>query len=512
MGLDARWLICSGAREFVAIASALVAAGASRGVVWEPAADGAPVRIAEMRAEAEVDVIVGEGQGLGAGESVELAQTLGALGGGAAVLCRPDALTLAPAASARGVTAVVEPPGLVRLLCSLAAGESFPPCPEVDVGSRDAGGSTAVPGTNACVPAMRTTGRFPKVGVVEELANISGAAEPVADPASCAKSDGDPTASLWPVIEKEPIAYRPLVSLPYRECAVAGMEDHVPTLCFTSSRGGVGKSSLAVISALALARSGLTVALVDLDFQFGTSLGFLGSDETDGLFDVGEPLENVRVDARSMARCRTTPESGLAAFEFCKSPEQVEVLAGMAGELLKAARAGADIAVVDLPTGVGEAAAQVFDLSDRCLLVTDQRAFSIESLAAQQSLCTRIGVARTKLVTVVNRCDPRHRDEGYLERLRFSSQAPQTVKAVDGGAEVAQMFSIGSAGELLTARNRFALSVSDLALPLAADLGCRVSPRGGFASLPAGPVVEKRGLMRKGRKERKGEVQVECPF
>ena len=52
MGLDARWLICSGAREFVAIASALVAAGASRGVVWEPAADGAPVRIAEMRAEA----------------------------------------------------------------------------------------------------------------------------------------------------------------------------------------------------------------------------------------------------------------------------------------------------------------------------------------------------------------------------------------------------------------------------------------------------------------------------
>ncbi len=510
MGLVARWLICSGAREFVPIACALVAAGVSRGIVWEPEVGGARIRAAEMRAEAKVNVIVGEGQAMGPEESIDLACTLAALGGGTCILCRSDASALAVAASERGVSAAVEPPGLARLLSSISQEPDTRTHPEDWAGPCDACEVNDGPKEGSIAPAMRTTGRFPKAGVIEELAKVpdrfpeSLEHEGVAD-------EGGGTPRRLP-IETEPVTYRPLITLPYRESPVAGMEAHVPTLCFTSSRGGVGKSSLAVLSALALARSGLTVALVDLDFQFGTSLGFLGSEETDGLFDIGEPLEKVRVDARSIARCRTTPESGLAAFEFCKSPEQAEALAGLAGELLKAARAGADIAIVDMPTGVGEAAAQVFDLSDRCLLVTDQRAFSIESLAAQQSLCTRIGVARTKLVTVVNRCDPRHRDEGYLERLRFSSQAPQTVKAVDGGGEVAQMLSIGSAGELLTARNRFALSVSDLVLPLAADLGCQIPPSTGFALLPAGAANEKRGFLRKGRKERKGEVQVECPF
>ncbi len=512
MGFDGRWLVCAGAREFVAIASAIVAAEAASGVVWEPSIAGARIRAAEMRVESEAGIIVGDGLEMDPDEALNALCTLASLAGGAAVLCRSDAVELACQAASRGVVATVEPRGLARLLMSL--GPDSEPVSEgwssVDVG---ASGASILQG--ACnTPSMRTSGRFPRTGVIEELAEADAAVS-MEDHAPVAANDGHSQAEKTAPLATEPMVYRPLLSLPIRDGDIAGMDKHVPTLCFTSARGGVGKSSLAVMSALALARSGLSVALVDLDFQFGTSLGFLGSDETDGLFDMGDPVEKIRIDARSLARCRTTPEAGLAAFEFCKFPEQAEVLAGMAGDLLKAARAGADIAIVDMPTGIGEAAAQVFELSDRCLLVTDQRAFSIESLSAQQSLCTRIGVARTKLVTVVNRCDPRHRDEGYLERLRFSSQAPQTVKAVDGGGEVTQMFSIGSAGELLTARNRFALSVSDLAHVLAADLGCHLvggSFPGGQMALPLVGATEKKGFLRKGRKERKGEVEVECPF
>ena len=311
-------------------------------------------------------------------------------------------------------------------------------------------------------------------------------------------------------IKTEPVVYMPVVDLPQMECDVAGLEDPVPTICFTSSRGGVGKTALAVLTALTLARDGLSVALVDFDLQFGTCLGYLGADETDGLVDPGAAPGKVEVNARTLARCRTTPESRLAAYEFCRVPEQSEMLTDVATKLLKSARAGADVAVVDLPTGMGEVSAQVLDLADRCLFVADQRAFSLESLAVQQALCARMGLARTKLVTVMNRCDPRHRDESFLSRVRFEVQTPQVMRVADGGPEVAQMLSIGSAGELLSMRNRFALSVADLAHAICADLGCRAGGRDAPAQTWAPPSQaarpqQREGLFQRYRKERRGE-------
>lgn len=544
MQTDGRWLVCSGPREFVPIAAALAASDSARSVVWEPTATRGYLRAAELRAEGEVNVIVGDGvQGDAA---PEVACALAALGGGAVVLCGARASdTLASSLLPRGVTAVIEPAMLARFLTQggfkavpvdAAGGKAVESSPAtasrpvtahhmelqgvgldpacgidtdtaatISVRDNDAV-AAAVEGPVGCdvhfdslepndVPAMRTTGRFPKVGVSE-------AVEQVMHP-------GNDIAAI--PIEIEPVVRVPVIELPQIDDMPAGIDDHIPTVCFTSARGGVGKSSLAVMGALALAHSGLSVALIDLDFQFGTSLGYLGAEETDGLFDVGVMPEHVRIDARAMARCRTTPESNLAAFEFCKAPEQAEVLGRMAGGLLRAARAGADIVVVDMPTGVGEGVARVFELADRCLLVTDQRAFSLESLTAQQSLCARLGVARTKLVTVVNRCDPRHRDEGYLERLRFSLQTPQMLKVVDGGAEVGQMLAIGSARELMNVRNRFALSASDMMLSLAADLGCRAfatGPTPGSSGLAQG----RRGFLHKGRKQQRREVGLECPF
>lgn len=415
--------------------------------------------------------------------------------------------------------------------------------PPVPAPPRQAPAPPAVDG-GASAPSLRSLGRLPRTGVSEHPRTaqpLAASGGPAVGPASASvpaqpasAADGEraaPAAGAEGVpgtgaqgpravggVATEPVVRRPVVCLPQLECAVAGEDGHVPTLCFASPRGGVGKTALAVLTALSLAREGLAVALVDLDFQFGTCLGYLGADETDGLMDVGTPPERVRVDARTLARCRTTPERCLAAYEFCRAPEQAEVLSGMAGRLLRAARAGADVAVVDLPTGVNEVVAQVLDVADRCLLVSDQRAFSLESLASLQSLCARMGVARTKLVTVMNRCDPRHRDEGFLSRVQFEAQTPQIARVVDGGAEVMQMLSIGSAGELLAMRNRFALSTSDLARTLCADLGCQPdafaarAPQPAPMAAPAGAGAPAReGVFRKHRKEKRGE-QVPCPF
>lgn len=509
-----RWLVCAGGAEFLEIAGALVATERVRAIEWEHDALHAYTRVASEASGKATHVAVGDG--LVGISPQDAACTLAALVGGPVVLCTARASEVAVSVAARGVAATVEPAGFERVLGSLGhtlghavegestlPQESTGPCALQAIAAMDLeepdglAEGEVMAGSNPSL-ALRTTGRLPRVETEDEVpAPMSRASE---------------------LLVAEPVAYRPLITLPQRDDATSGLVAPVPTICFTSARGGVGKTALSAMTALALAREGLVVALIDMDFQFGTCLGYVGADETDGLLDLGEIPKSIQVDGRVLARCRTVPEPNLMAYEFCRSPEQAEVLAGFAGGLLKVAREGADVAIVDVPTGVGEAAAQVLDLADRCLLVTDRRAFSIESITAYQSLCARMGVPRTKLATVVNRCDPRHRDEGFLERLRFSSQGSQIFKVVEGGQEVSQMLAIGSAGELLMARNRFALSASDLARAIAGEIGCRLQEaRPSGLAVPG--MLGGRGIAASGdrktprrrRKEQREEV-AECPF
>ena len=530
-----KWLVCSGAGEYLPIAGSLVAAGCTGGIEWEPVPARACSRLAPGTGTVPANVVVGAG--LTEAPPLDVASSLAGMAAGSTVLCVPDAVALAELAAARGVTAAVEPAGLVRLLLRGLAGDAHAEAESLSAAEEargDAADEPAMLAPQSCddleepcavgadgmeehvgepTPrSLRTTGSFSRVGVEDPaLVQVQRQDGTVASPAV--------PGLLGGMLETEPVVYRPVVDLGVqRECPPAGMDEHVPTICFASARGGVGRTALAVLSAIALAREGMTVALIDLNFQFGTCLGYLGAESTDGLFDMGTPVDRVRIDARSLARCRVTPESGLVAYEFCQVPEQAEVLAGMASDLVRAARAGADVAVVDLPVGVDETVAQVLDLADRCLFVTDQRPLALESLAVQQELCARMGVARTKLATVMNRCDPRHRDEGFLSRVRFEVQTPQVMQVVDGGADVAQMLSIGSAGELFSARNRFALSAADMAHALCVDMGClgdapTVPTRA--KSLPAAsdrpaPVARESFLRR--RRREKQEEEVACPF
>lgn len=471
-----RWVVCSGAVEFVAIASALALAACAPCVVWESDAARARDDVEYGPLGAQTHVVVGEG--CVGGDPFEVACDLASLHRGRTVLCLAGAAARSQAAASRGVTATVDPAGLTRLLCSIRA-------EELALGLKARAARTAPP-----------AGRQVRgVGVV-----------PVGD-AGPARSGGFDLEAL-----KEPVVLAPVVGLSQDiECKVAGMDTPVPTIALASARGGVGKSAIAVVAAVSLARSGLSVCLIDLDFQFGTCLGYLGSGETDGLIDASRPPSKaVTVDARTLARCRTTPRANLAAYEFCRLPEQAELLGSVAGELVRAARAGCDVAVVDLPSGVNETVAQVLELADRCLFVADQGALSLESVSAQQALCGRLGIPRTKLVTVMNRCDPRHRDEGFLSRVGFETSTPQIAHVLDGGAEVTQMLSIGGADDMVAMQNKFTASVQAMLAGICADLGIA-----GYAPPPAPGArraFDKAARLGAKRPAGREEDQAACPF
>ena len=562
-----RWLVCSGALEFAGVSAALAMGACAAWVQWSPSSDEVRETLRFCVQDGSTNVLVAGG--LAGEDPCEAACALAGLHAGRTILCVPDAAAVSPRCAQRGVTATVEPQGLVRLLCALRAEElaSAPEGDAVDGGEMGQGGparevekgspvseeaqdrcsldvtldspaSGEMPGDPA--PVGMQDGSVAKAAPVTPACNEAPVGDVPDNPQAESPTQDAPAAqtAVMPATRqvrsqggvplqdcdaqqeapfdldaiKEPVVLTPVVHLSQElECRVAGMDKHVPTVCVASARGGVGKSALAVLAALSLAKRGLSVALIDLDFQFGTCLGYLGSGETDGLIDAGLAPKSVRVDARTLARCRTTPQRGLAAYEFCRMPEQAELLFGVADELIRAARAGFDVAVVDLPAGVNETVAQAIELADRCLFVADQGALSLESLSAQQSLCARLGIPRTKLVTVMNRCDPRHRDEGFLSRVGFETQAPQVARVLDGGSEVTQMLSIGRASELLGIQNKFATSVDALMVQVCTGLGI-----GGFTddelAGPAASAANKAGkpFWRRDRAQDKEEQP--CPF
>ena len=547
-----RWMVCAGPGQYLDIAGRLVASGCASAVEWDTVPARALARLSQMP-EASVGVIVGEG--CHGQPPLDLAASAAnARGSATTVLCVRRVAELDEAARERGVSACVAPDGLLGLLAGL--------CADWEASEGEAGASESRPRSPAPrpVPCVRPVGRpgragvgvitrddeethaWSPAGVGIDMPPVSGEPDPEFDldldepgeqlaptpgahpvPAPSRVPDvGAPSLPLAhvpsgsPGGEARPADAKAEPAVVANETGFGGVElpggegDLVPTICLASARGGVGKSTLAVLMALAMAREGLRVALVDLDYQFGTCLGFLGLDETDGLPEPrdGKPLV---LDGRMLDRCRARGGDGLLAYEFCRLPERAELLAPLSSGLVRAARQGCDVALVDLPAGMTEGVAQAFELADRCLVVGDQRALSLESMAAAVALSTRLGVPRTKLLAVLNRCDPRHRDEGFLSRARFELQVPQIMRVVDGGTEVTRMLELGCAGELVSMRNRCALSSADLAAALCADLGCvpgaqAVAQQRPPARLPAPPSV---GLLARRHRAHRAEPREE---
>lgn len=594
-----RWLVCSGAPQFLDVASKAVGAGFQGGIEWLPEVDDAVRRVREHYRRA-AGCIVAQGC-LGADPRMAAARIAGIRGGVMVILVedgtdlgeddpllddvdvvippgmllsalvglaeharaakrradaaeprRPAEDPLAPAPVPHAADVYPPPPTGARTeqpvptMGSFVAGwpvrdlldrppsrGSMPPPtgpgplpePPYPAVSRPPAPTPAIDAAHLVPAGMRATGSIPRVN------RASASPGPGSPPAhasrptpgqahadarttdvSSSPSERAPTAAVSPDAGA-PTAAAPAKEPPIRLLAaredvpriqVAGFPPDqgeggaTPTICVASARGGVGKSTVAALMAVSLAQSGLSVALIDVDFQFGTCLGFLGADETDGLTEAVGMGESVVLDDRALARCRATPVHGVSAYEFCRLPERAELLVPHVGALVRAARAGADIAVVDLPVGMSEGVAQALEVADRCVLVGDHRALSLESMGALASLCGRAGIPGTKLVSLVNRCDPRHRDETFLTRARFELKTPQVLHVLDGGPDVDALLSCGSASELLESRNRAALSAADVASKLAGELGRAARP---VQAAPARPAVllGRAGRFRRGR-------------
>lgn len=178
------------------------------------------------------------------------------------------------------------------------------------------------------------------------------------------------------------------------------------TLAITSGKGGVGKTSVTINLAVALAAMKRRVQIIDADFALGNVDVMLGLTPAHhlGAFLAGEKsLEEIAVDGPSGVRV-VPAGSGVRALTAL-APAQWQRVA----EALDAAAARYDFVLVDTAAGVADNVIELVSLAGRAIVVTArQPAAVVDAYAMIKLLTTGTGA---DIGIVVN--DVRDGDEAY---------------------------------------------------------------------------------------------------
>jgi MinD-like ATPase involved in chromosome partitioning or flagellar assembly len=245
-------------------------------------------------------------------------------------------------------------------------------------------------------------------------------------------------------------------------------EGVAPVICIASGRGGVGKTVTAALLASAAASWGMRCSLVDADLCSGNLFSCFGLEGGSDLARLGG-LEAVGADDVESLRVRVTER--LSLWGPCSRPELAETLGWRFSRVLDLLASESDLVVVDCSTNVTDACAQALQRADRVLLVGDEGRGAVGSLARIAALCVRLGVARTRIVRVMGRCDWRSIDDPTIYRAAIGLETARTFRLIDGGPDVGELLLAGKALELADSDNDLTLSAESCLATLLSELG-----------------------------------------
>lgn len=177
------------------------------------------------------------------------------------------------------------------------------------------------------------------------------------------------------------------------------------TIAVFSTKGGVGKSTIAINVAVAMARrSSEAVALVDADLQFGDVAVMLGLPPQNTVLDAAASTQFG--DSELLRGLLARHDSGLLVL-----PAPTEPMLGspLRGEeivaVCNALRAFCGFVIVDLPTQFDEYVLAVVDAADEVLLVGSMDIPSVKNLKIGVQALDLAAIAGSKLRLVLNRAN-----------------------------------------------------------------------------------------------------------
>lgn len=185
----------------------------------------------------------------------------------------------------------------------------------------------------------------------------------------------------------------------------------MPLLCFTSPKGGVGRTTLAATVGVALHRLGWRVVAVDLDRQNALRLNFELPEELPGIgADIGGGREWSDLVVETPAGISLIPFGAASAADALRTQSRMAENPGWLRDRLSRLAEPRDVAVVaDMPAGPTAINLELDAIADLHLLVLLADAMSLALLPKLQHGEYLLGAddRMPRLGYVLNQVDPR---------------------------------------------------------------------------------------------------------
>ena len=216
--------------------------------------------------------------------------------------------------------------------------------------------------------------------------------------------------------------------------------------------GGVGKSTIAFLSAVCAARLGCKTLLVDLDLQFGDMALYSQVEQVIS-------LNQLATDPCLVTQLEPVPE-GFCLVGSCALPEQSDDALNALEQVIEYASGHFDVIVSNGPAFWDDKHMALLEHAGKILFVLDQRISSARAAQKAFDVCMRCGLAASPFLFLLNKCG-RQAQLTYMD-VTCATQGAPCKELPDGGRAVGEYLEARQALCLFDEGNDLALELSDL--------------------------------------------------
>lgn len=192
---------------------------------------------------------------------------------------------------------------------------------------------------------------------------------------------------------------------------VAVLSHHMSTrskvLAFISAKGGVGKTTVAVNTAAALAEQGKQVVLVDFDLQFGDASLFMNATPQRNMLDLVQ--ESNEIDPDVLDRYLHTNGTGVQLLAAPSRPEQAEYISpAHVRVILQSLRKKFEYVIVDTSPIANDVFFAVMETADDCYMVHTLNLAVLRNNRTLLDLFSELGYETDHVKHLLNRANAKN--------------------------------------------------------------------------------------------------------